>query len=134
MACDDVEILRRAFATWNASELDRLVEMLGPAFEFIPLRSQLDGATYRGPDGMRQFAADVAEEWEYLRIVSEEFRVVGEEILMLGRFEARGCESGMDIQFPCGWVARVSDGKLVYLRTYSDPQEALAAVGLSEPA
>lgn len=132
VASDDVEILRRAFETWNAGEIDQLVEMLDPDFEFLPLRSQLDGAAYRGPEGMRQFAEDVAEEWEYLRIISEEFREVGEQILMLGRFDARGRGSGMDIQFPCGWVARLTDGKLAYLRTYSDPQEALVAVGLSE--
>lgn len=130
---DDVEILRRSFEAWNAGELDALIGMLHPDFEFVPLRSQLDGGAYRGPQSMRQFAADTAEEWEYLRIVSDEFREAGDAILMLGRFNARTRGSGMEIEFPCGWVARMTDGKLRYLRTYSDAGEALEAVGLSDP-
>ena len=130
---DDVEILRRSFEAWNAGELEALIGMLHPEFEFVPLRSQLDGGAYRGPESMRQFAADTAEEWEYLRIVSDEFREAGDAILMLGRFNARTRGSGMEIEFPCGWVARMTDGKLRYLRTYSDAREALEAVGLSDP-
>ena len=131
---DDVEILRRSFHAWNAGDLEGLIGMLHPGFEFVPLRSQLEGDAYRGPESMRQFAADTAEEWEYLRIVSDEYREAGEDILMLGRFNARTRGSGMEIEFPCGWVARVTDGKLSYLRTYSNAQEALAAVGLSDSA
>lgn len=126
---EDVELVQRAFEAWNAGDLDAMLEMVHPDFEFLPLRSQLDGAAYCGREGMRQFAADAAEEWEHLRVVPDEFRVVGEFVVMLGRFDARGRVSGMDIEFPCGWVARTRDGKLAYLRTYSDPQEALKAAG-----
>ena len=131
---DDVEILRRSFEAWNAGDLETLIGMLHPEFEFVPLRSQLDGGAYRGPESMHQFAADTAEEWEYLRIVSDEFQEAGEAILMLGRFNARTRGSGMEIEFPCGWVARMTDGKVRYLRTYSDAQEAREAVGLSGPS
>jgi ketosteroid isomerase-like protein len=127
---EDVELLRRAFEAWNAGDLEGVIDMSHPDLEFIPLRSQLDGAAYSGAEGMRQFSRDAAEEWEYLRILPDEFRTVGDEIVMLGRFDAKGRGSGVDIEFPCGWVARVRDGGLAYLRTYSDPQEALRAVGL----
>ena len=130
---DDVEILRRSFEVWNSGDLEQLIDMMHPDLEFVPLRSQLDGSVYRGPEGMRQFAADMADEWEYQRIVSDEFRQVGQAILMLGRFNARARGSGMEIEFPCGWVGRLTDGKVSYLRTYSNAREALEAVGLSEP-
>ena len=129
-ADEDVEVVRRAFEAWNEGDVERVIEMAHADLEFVPLRSQLDGAAYHGGEGMRQFARDAGEEWEYLRILPDEFRAVGGEVLMLGRYDAKGRGSGMDIQFPCGWVARVRDGKLAYLRTYSDPQEALKAVGL----
>lgn len=61
--------MRRAFEAWNAGDLERMLEMVHDELEFLPLRSQLDGAAYIGREGVRQFASDAAEEWEYLRIV-----------------------------------------------------------------
>ncbi len=126
----NVDIVRRAFEAWNAGDIDRVIELVGPEFEFIPFRSQLEGACYRGADGMRQFARDVAEEWEYVRIAPDEFRDAGEQVLVLGCYETRGRASGVDVELPAAWVAQLQDGKLVHLRSYSDRDVALAAAGL----
>jgi uncharacterized protein len=132
MSQENVEVVRRAWERWNAGDLDSLVELIIPETEFIPLRSQLEGVSYRGPEGMRQFARDAAEEWEFLRVSPAEFRDLGDRVLLLGHFDARGRGSGMDIRFPVGWVMQLRDGKIIHIRTYSDPQEALEGVGLSE--
>jgi uncharacterized protein len=130
MSQANVDIVRRAFEAWNAGDLDRVIELVDPQLEFIPFRSQLDGAPYFGADGMRQFARDAAEEWEFLRIAPEEFRHAGEQVLMLGRYDARGRASGVEVQFPAAWVARVRDGRIVHLRSYSDRGVALEAADL----
>ena len=69
MSQENVEIVRAAFEAWNAGDLERVIELVDPELEFVPFRSQLDGAPYVGADGMRQFARDSAEEWEYVQIV-----------------------------------------------------------------
>jgi ketosteroid isomerase-like protein len=132
MSRENVEIVRSAFDAWNAGDVDSIAALMTPETEFIPLRSQLEGDSYRGPEGMHQFARDAAEEWEFLRIDPDEFHDVGDRVLMLGHFDGRGRASGMDVRFPVGWVAQLRDRKIVHLRTYSDPQEALEAVGLGE--
>jgi ketosteroid isomerase-like protein len=132
MSGANVEVVRRAFEAWNAGDLDGVAELLTSETEFIPLRSQLEGAPYRGPEGIRQYARDAAEEWEFLRISPDEFHDLGDRVLMLGHFDARTRGSGMDVRFPVGWIARLSGGKLVHLRTYSDHREALEAAGLRE--
>jgi ketosteroid isomerase-like protein len=132
MSRANVEVVRRAFEAWNAGELDGVGQLLTPETEFIPLRSQLEGAPYRGPEGVRQYARDAAEEWEFLRISPDEFHDLGERVLMLGHFDARARVSGMDVRFPVGWVARLRGGKITHLRTYSDQQEAREAAGLQE--
>jgi hypothetical protein len=114
-------------ATWRASS-----RLVASDVEFIPLRVPLEGSAYRGPEGVRQFASDAAEEWEFLRISSDEFRDPGEFVLMLGHFDGRGRGSGMDIRFPVGWVARLSEAKIVHPRTYSDPPRS-PAVGAFRP-
>jgi uncharacterized protein len=131
MSRENVEVVRSAFEAWNEGDLEGVIAQITPETEFIPLRSQLEGVPYRGPDGMRQFARDAEEEWEYLRIDTDEFHAVGDRVLMLGHFDARGRGSGMDLRFPVGWVATLRDGKITHLRTYSDQEEARQAVGLS---
>ena len=130
MSRQNVEVVRRAFEAWNAGDLEGVIALITPETEFIPLRSQLDGDPYQGADGMRRFARDAQDEWEHLRIDPGEFHDLGDRVLMLGHFDARGRGSGMDVRFPVGWVARLRDGKITRLQTYSDPKEALEAVGL----
>lgn len=132
MSRENVEVVRSAFEAWNAGDLDGVAKLMSFDAEFIPLRSLLEGTEYRGPEGFRQFARDAAEEWEFLRVSIDELHDVGDRVLVLGHFDGRGRASGMDVRFPVGWVVRLRDGKTVHLRTYSDPQEALAAVGLRE--
>jgi ketosteroid isomerase-like protein len=130
MSRENVEVVRRAFEAWNAGDLERVVELVDPQLEFIPFRSQLHGAPYFGADGMRQFARDAGDEWEYLQIVPHEFRDAGERVLLLGRYDARGRASGVEVQFPAAWVARMRNGKIVHLRSYEDRDTALEAAGL----
>ena len=132
MSQENVEIVRRVWEAWNAGDLDVITEFFTPETGFFPLRSQLEGVGYRGPEGLREFARDAAEEWEYLRISLDEFRDLDDRVLVLGCFEARGRGSGMDIRFPVGWVVQLRDEKIIELRAYSDPQQALAAAGLLE--
>jgi uncharacterized protein len=132
MSLRNVEVVRHAFEAWNAGDVDAIAELITPKAEFIPLRAQLEGVPYRGAEGVRQFASDSAEEWEFLRISFDEFRDLGQRVLVLGHFDGRARGSGMDIRFPVGWVARLSAGKIAHVRTYSDQHQALEAVGLRE--
>ena len=132
MSQENVETVRSAFEAWNAGDLDRVVELVDPELEFVPFRSQLDGAPYVGADGMRQFARDSAEEWEYVQIVPHEFRYAGDRVLVLGRYDARGRASGVDVEFPAAWVAQLRNGRIVHLRSYSDRDAALEAAGLGD--
>ena len=46
---------------------------------------------------------------------------------------ARGSESGVELDSPLAWLCTLRDGKIVRAQQgYFNPQEALAAVGLSE--
>ncbi|MFN2617251.1 MAG: nuclear transport factor 2 family protein [Thermoleophilaceae bacterium] len=127
MSRENVELVRQTFEAWNAGDLDGVTSSLDAEAEFIPLRSQLDQSPYKGPEGMRRFARDADEEWEYLRLVADEIRDLGDRVLVLGRFDARGRASGMDLEFPVAWIVRFRDGKIAFIRTYSDPGEAVKA-------
>ena len=121
----DVEAVRAALEAFNRRDWDGVIELTDPDAEFLPLRAQLEGTPYRGHDGLRRFFADAAEEWDELKIEGEEWRDLGDRILVIGHFRARGRNSGVELHSPAAWLVSVRDGKLVYLRAYSDPEEAV---------
>ena len=93
----------------------------------------LEGRVYRGPDGVRQWLGDLARDWEYFQPVYEEYRDLGDRVLVLGRWRARGRVSGVELENqPAAWLYEIKDGKVVRMRTFTDRAEALEAVGLSE--
>jgi ketosteroid isomerase-like protein len=40
--------------------------------------------------------------------------------------------SGVELKASVGWVFRFCEGKVVYLRAFRDPEQALTAVGLQD--
>ena len=49
-----------------------------------------------------------------------------------GDFEARGRESGVELDSPMGWVWTIRDGKLLKAQGFLGEAEALEAAGLRE--
>ena len=80
--------------------------------------------------GSSILAAMSAADAEILRSV-EEVIDAGDEVVAVVRVS--GTSKGADVPFEHLWayVCRVRDGKLVYQRAYWDPDEALAAAGVS---
>jgi ketosteroid isomerase-like protein len=127
-----VETIRKGLDAFNRRDVPGIMEACDPDAEFVPLRAVLEGMTYRGEAGIRRFLADSMEDWSELRIEPEEFREAGDCVLVLGRFQARGRASGVEVDAPAAWVCDMRAGKLVRLRTFSDQAEARAAAGLPE--
>jgi ketosteroid isomerase-like protein len=62
---------------------------------------------------------------------TEQVLDAGDQVVALIR--TGGTSQGADVPWDhvWGYLCRVRDGQLVYLRAYWDPQEALAAAGVS---
>ena len=74
---------------------------------------------------MRQYFRDVASVWEELRLTPREFRASGDLILVTGRVSARS--RSRTVSGSTGWIWRVRDGKVVYVRVYASAADATAA-------
>ena len=55
----------------------------------------------------------------------------GGEIVMIVHARARGRASGMEVENDIGWVWTFRDGRATRMVVYEEPDDALAAVGLS---
>jgi ketosteroid isomerase-like protein len=134
MAQENVEIALAAAATLNRGDREAFMALWDEEAEFLPLRAQLEGEAYRGHGGLERFFTEMAEEWgDSVRFEIDETRAVGDQVVVgIGRFRARGRASGVDLNVPLGVFTRVQNGKIVYLRLFSEPADALEAAGLSE--
>ncbi len=117
-------------AGFNDRDFERMAAELSEDAELYPLRAQLEGKSYRGPAGVREMFADFDEDWEQLRVEIDELRDAGDQVAVRCHLRSRGRTSGVDLEVPIGFVWRFRDGKAVYMRSYSEPDDALRAAGL----
>lgn len=127
---ENAEIVRSILAAWSEGDVEGMVRRIAAEGELRPLRAQLEGTTYRGPAGMRQFWEDLNADWEDLRLPIEELRESGDRVVAICRMTARGRASGVDVDVRFGTLWQLRDGEVTRLESFSDPEEALRAAGI----
>jgi ketosteroid isomerase-like protein len=107
-----------------------VLELADPEVEFFAPTATLahEGRSYRGHEGIKRYFEDVERLWEELKVMPREFREVNGDLLVLGRIYARGAV-GYIADSPVGWVWRMRGDKVIWGHVYTNPDEALKAVG-----
>jgi ketosteroid isomerase-like protein len=134
MLRDKVDVAKRVIDAYNRRDVDGLfAELATPDFEYYPAISRaLDGgAGYRGREGVERFAVDTRENWEELQALPEEFRDLGDLVLVLGRLKGRGKGSGAPVDTPTVTILDFRGDRIWRSRVYLDHAEGLRAAGLS---
>jgi ketosteroid isomerase-like protein len=131
----NVEVVRRVLHAFDHREIDVFLEYLSPEVTFFAPTAVFAGhgdQIYRGHDGIHSYFHDVARTWEELRIDPREYLEGDNEcVAVVGRAAGR-LRNGESIDAPAGWAFRFRDGQIVWCRVYTDPNEALADVGLAK--
>jgi ketosteroid isomerase-like protein len=137
MSQENVELARTAFEAFNRAfneGVPDLYDMLDPEIEWIPMTAILEGRTYRGHDGVREWIEDMKREWTSYETMPERFQDLGDDrVLALGTWRARGRGGDVLLDFPhASWLLQYRKGKIVRVETFTDRTQALEAAGLSE--
>jgi uncharacterized protein len=129
----DFEVIRQAWAGFSRGDIAGLLENLDPDIEVVPFGAKMEGKLYRGHQGVQDWwQQEILANWEVFETLPEEFRRVGDRILVFGRWVARGKTSGVDLQVPATWIVDMREGKIARWQTYTDRGEALAALRLRD--
>jgi ketosteroid isomerase-like protein len=122
-----MDVVRAVFAAFAERDVDRVLAHTDPEVEFVAVTGDHVGRTepYRGHEGIREYFHDVAAVWDELRLTPDDFRRVGDAILVTGRVSARS--PARVVAGSTGWIWRLRDGKVVYARVYPSAAEAIAA-------
>jgi ketosteroid isomerase-like protein len=123
--------VRRAWAAFSRVDFDGVLRDLDPEVVVVPFGAAMEGKSYEGHAGVLGWWRDeILVNWEHFQVFPERFERVGERLLVTGRWNARGSESGVDLDIPATWVIEVRDAKIVYWQTYTDHAQARRDIGL----
>lgn len=132
MSQENLEVPRRLIEAYARGDIPSFLNELDPDVEWIPIMAVLEGRVYRGREGVRQWLEDLARDWEYFDPLYEEYRDLGDRVLILGRWRARGRVSGVELENqPAAWVYEIKDGKVMRMQTFTDRAEALEAARIN---
>jgi ketosteroid isomerase-like protein len=131
MSQENVEIVRGAFEAFSRRDVKAIEALLAPDCEIVPLRAAVDNTVFLAPDAAAKWFAAIDDSWETLSIEAETFRDGDDWVLALGRIQARGRSSGVDLDVQAAAVWHFGDGLITHIRVYTDRSEALADLGLA---
>jgi ketosteroid isomerase-like protein len=136
MSQENVEIVRKVVDVWNQAGWRGVADngLLHPQVEYHDDKRWPEARSTSG-------ATALVERFdEILEVLGNEGRADVEEVLDPGedhvaaivRFSGEARASGIQHDYRWGFVFRIRDGQVDYLRAYLEPELALEAAGLSE--
>jgi ketosteroid isomerase-like protein len=133
----NVKLHRQVVDAFNARDVEALIALTDPDVEYHPaLRTAVAGPTaYRGHEGLRSWFDDFDEVWgDQIRIEPNAYFDLGEQTLMSYVLWGRGRSSGAEVTMDFTQVIKWRDSLILYSKVYTDRDEALSDLGVSEDA
>jgi ketosteroid isomerase-like protein len=139
MSQENVEIVRRGLATllkaMERRDFDAVFDsdVLADDVEWIPTRSFPGPNSYRGRDGVSEFMRTWAEDFGDLSFDIEQLiDAPDDRVVALIHQRASGQASGVPVEMDLAAVYDLKGGRVIRIRNYLEPAEALEAAGLRE--
>jgi ketosteroid isomerase-like protein len=132
MSRENIEVVLAALSAFDRSDM-----LWGGHWaedcEFVSITAgQIEGATYRGHDGLRRYAEDRLDAWEELRFEPDEFIEAGEQVVVVGLLTGRGRGSGVQVDQRVAVAFELRARRIVRAHAYADVKQARATIGARE--
>lgn len=142
MSRENVEFVEGLFAAAETMDRDALLaslpdlieQMCDPQIEWVEDPARADGVVHKGRDGVRRSWERWLEGFDEYSLSLERVVDHGDDVLVVGREEARGARSGAPVASFTYALLTVRAGKLLRYREFSDEAAALEAVAGARPA
>jgi ketosteroid isomerase-like protein len=100
----------------------------------IDLSELPDGRILRGREAVQKYLDSLrADVWRELEMSTEGIAEESDIVVALVRMKGIGRGSGVPVEMPAAWVAKVRDGRVASARFTLDRAGALEAVGSGDP-
>jgi uncharacterized protein len=127
-----LEVVRRSYESFNASDLTAALDLLDPDIEWHTyIVPGPGGGVYRGHDGVRELWAEAKRIFGDFRNVPEKMFDAGDQVVTFVRVEGVGAMSGVAVQARIAHLMTFRGEKVVKVQSFEDRDEALRAAGLT---
>jgi uncharacterized protein len=131
MSEENVEIVRRIIDAYIAGDFEAALALIDPDVEFdISMRP--DGKVYMGHAGVIEGLRTWTGTWDAYTFEIEELIDAGEHVIAVDRQSGRGKGSGLTLEHSFSAVYTIGNGKVIRMVWFTNRDDALEAVGLSE--
>jgi ketosteroid isomerase-like protein len=135
MSQENVEIVQRIFDAGDRRDSETLLSLYDEGVVWDVSRTEgadFEAGVFHGHAGLRRWHLAWYAAWEDTKNAVEELIDAGDSVVSATTQRARGKASGIDLELNQWAVWRVRDGKVTRVDWFTNRQEALEAVGLSE--
>ena len=132
MTRENVDGIYLAYDAMRRRDLHAFLDLMDPEVEGTFRVLEVEGAVYRGHEGMRRFAEEVWSVFPNWHPEVEEAREVGDCVVAKVRGAGRGVGSGIELEMTSWQVVKFRAGKALWMQSYPTETEALEAAELRE--
>ena len=132
MNSERARIATDAYDAWNRGDFEGMIENASPDIEWQTARA-FPGVepVYRGHTGVRRFWDTMRDAWEFMNIRPTRISEHGDRVLVELHFDAKGRESGVEVEMDFIQVFTFRDGSVVRIVGYRSLEDARAGEGIS---
>ncbi len=132
MSKENVERYRRGIEAFNRRDLEAFLALADPDVVGISRVLAIEGGSYRGHDGTREWWKDLLDVFPDFRIEVVWVRDTGNMTVSELRNSAHGEDGAAPLEEFVWQVSEWRDGRVVRWQMYESEQDALEAAGLRE--
>jgi ketosteroid isomerase-like protein len=121
-------VVLELFDAFEARDVERLIRLVDRGVMIEPLSTPVEQRTpYLGVSGLRRYLADLGATWDEFKVAIDEVRAHGDHVAVLGSIHAR--RDNLIADDPAGFALKLRDERVLWLKAYRRPDEAVAAAG-----
>jgi ketosteroid isomerase-like protein len=132
MSQENVEIVKRLYEAWQRDGFGVVPDLMHPDIEWVNPAYAVEPGTRRGYDEFASAARALLSVYGDYRVSAVRFYDAGDRVVVQARVATRSTGNAVPVDGDRGYVFDLRDGKIVAVAWFSDPAEALKAVGLAE--
>ena len=132
MSEENVELYRQGIEAFNRRDLDAFLALADPDVVGISRVLAIEGDSYRGHDGTREWWRDLLGVFPDFKIEVVWVRDAGDVTVSELRNRAHGEDGAAPLEEFVWQVSEWRDGRVVRWQMYESEQEAIEAAGLPE--
>lgn len=128
---ENVQMIREVEAAFNRGDLDAMLSHLARDAEWEIAESNPSARTLHGHDEIRPYLEDWRDTVQGLYYEATQYLDAGDSVVQIGTMTSRVGDGAAQLTVPLAFVTHFKDGLAVRTEEYLDPEDAIAAVGLS---